>query len=243
MLEGYGRDSGGQRGLRRKEVRNTVESISIMPEPFFLGPINVGLSVVMGWCVLGALLLVLLFLHSRVARFKQEPKGLQLALELLVSGMHRFAESRVGAAAPLCAPMVMTFMVYVAANSLVEMFGLPPATDDINCTLALGLMAFGLTNVTALRVKGFKGRIKNLAHPMPAVMPIRMLTDCITPLSMAIRLFANITAGGIIMKLVYDAAPFLVPAVLGVYFNILHVAIQTFVFGMLPLLYIAEAIE
>ena len=45
------------------------------------------------------------------------------------------------------------------------------------------------------------------------------------------------------MKLIYMVVPIVLPAALGAYFNILHVAIQTFVFGLLPLLYISEATE
>jgi F-type H+-transporting ATPase subunit a len=80
-------------------------------------------------------------------------------------------------------------------------------------------------------------------HPVAAVAPIRVLTDCITPLSMAIRLFANVLAGSIIMKLIYAVMPVILPAALSAYFNVLHVGIQTFVFGLLPLMYMGEALE
>ena len=60
---------------------------------------------------------------------------------------------------------------------------------------------------------------------------------------MALRLFANVLVGSIIMKLVYAAIPVVLPAALSVYFNLIHVAIQTFVFGLLTLNYTMEATE
>jgi F0F1-type ATP synthase membrane subunit a len=45
------------------------------------------------------------------------------------------------------------------------------------------------------------------------------------------------------MQLIYNVVPIVVPAVLSVYFNLLHVGIQTFVFGLLSLTYAGEAVE
>ncbi|MEG2703169.1 MAG: F0F1 ATP synthase subunit A, partial [Clostridia bacterium] len=59
----------------------------------------------------------------------------------------------------------------------------------------------------------------------------------------AIRLFANIMVGGIIMQLIYAVAPIIVPAIVASYFNVLHTGIQSFVIGLLSLVYVSEAIE
>ncbi|GHU67465.1 ATP synthase subunit a [Clostridia bacterium] len=227
-----------------------MPEVSIMPEPFYIGAVNVGQSVVMAWLVIAVLVILMLIARGRIKKFSGAPKGFQAFCELIVGGIHDFASGQLGAehnetrrAADIAAPAVFTLMVYVFATTVIELFGLPPATDDINCTLALGLCAFIMVNVTAIRVKGVKGRALAWTHPMAGVAPIRILTDLITPFSMAIRLFANVLAGGVIMKLLYAVVPVLIPAALSAYFNVLHVGIQTFVFGLLPLMYIGEAIE
>ena len=97
-------------------------------------------------------------------------------------------------------------------------------------------------NIVAIRYKGLKGRFKLLTEPSPVVFPIKILTDLIAPCSMAIRLFANVLVGGVIMQLVYMAIPYVVPAAISAYFNVIHVMIQTFVFGLLSLTYIGEAL-
>ena len=60
---------------------------------------------------------------------------------------------------------------------------------------------------------------------------------------MGIRLFSNVLVGGVIMQLIYAVVPIVLPAVIASYFNLLHVMIQTFVFGLLSLTYISEAVE
>jgi len=221
----------------------TIE-VSLYPESFEIMGVNVGLSVVIAWGVLAVLLLALVFIRIRIRKFTEgEPKGLQNALEMLVDGISKFAQGKVGRHAGFMAPVALTLMCYVALTTFVEIFGLPPATEDINCTLALGLCAFLAVNAAGFYAKGFGGRMKSLATPTAVVFPIRVLTDCIAPFSMAIRLFANVMVGGVIMQLIYKVVPILVPSFLASYFNVLHVGIQTFVFGLLLLTYAGEAVE
>ncbi|MDR3050837.1 MAG: F0F1 ATP synthase subunit A [Oscillospiraceae bacterium] len=220
-----------------------LPEIDIMPHRIHLGGMEIGSSVLVGWLVTALLVLLLLCLRGRIRRFADKPKGLQNFLEMIVESVYNFARGKVGHNADFVAPMVLTLMGYVAVATLVELFGLPPATEDLSCTLALGLTTFVLVNVTALRQFGLKTRIRRLASPNAMVLPIRILTDCVAPISMALRLFANVLVGGIIMKLIYAVMPYVLPAVLSVYFNLIHVAIQTFVFGMLTLNYISEATE
>ncbi len=218
--------------------------VSLEQKPFEVLGVNVGLSVVTAWCVLAVLLIVLVLIHFLVVRrMKDSPKGIQNVLELAVEGVYRWSEGKVGEAGPFVAPVVTTLMVYVFCVTVIELFGIAPATEDINCTFALGICTFALVNVTGLKFRGIKGRIHGLCTPSPVVMPIRIITDLIAPCSIAIRLFANIMVGGIIMQLIYSVMPVILPAAVAAYFNLLHVGIQTFVLGLLSLVYVSEAVE
>lgn len=217
--------------------------ISLFPKEFYIGGVNVGLSVVMAWAVVALLLVALFFINRRIKRFTERPKGAQVLIEMAVDGIHSFAKSKVGHCADFVAPITMTLMLYVFFTTFIELFGFAPATEDINCTLALGVFSFISVNVAGIHFKGVKGRIKGLATPSAVALPIRVLTDCIAPCSMAIRLFANVMVGGVIMQLIYMVIPVVVPAALAAYFNVLHVMIQTFVFGLLSLTYTSEAVE
>ena len=52
-----------------------------------------------------------------------------------------------------------------------------------------------------------------------------------------------VSVGGVVMQLVYQVVPLVLPAAISAYFNVLHVMIQTFVFGLLSLIYTSEAVE
>ena len=220
-------------------------NVTLFPTPCYVFGVNVGLSVVMAWCVMALLLTGLVLLNILVVRkMKPAPTGAQNYVELVVDGIHRWAEGKVGHAADFVAPVSMSLMVYVFFNTIVELFGLPPATKDLNCTFAIGLCVFITVNVSGFKFRGgLRGRIKGLCNPSAIVMPIRILTDLIAPCSIAIRLFANIMVGGIIMELIYMVVPIILPAAVASYFNVLHVGIQTFVVGLLSLIYVSEAID
>lgn len=218
--------------------------ISIFPKNFYIGGVNVGLSVVMAWGALGVLLIALLCIRLYIRKFQEVPRGFQVLLEMAVDGLRGFVKGHVGEhAADFVAPITMTLMLYVFFTTFVELFGLPPATEDINCTFALGLCSFLSVNVVGIKFRGVRGRLHALANPIAVAAPIRMLTDMIAPCSMAIRLFANVMVGGVIMQLVYMVVPLVLPAAIAAYFNVLHVAIQTFVFALLSLIYTGEALE
>jgi F-type H+-transporting ATPase subunit a len=204
----------------------------------------VGLSVVIAWGVLAILILALAAIRLFVIpRFQKTPKGIQNVLEIAVDGVYNFAKNKVGHdAARFVAPMTMTFMTYIFFTTFVELFGLPPATEDLNCTIAMGLLSFITVNVVAIKCAGIKRRLKNLASPKAVIAPIRVLTDCIAPFSMAIRLFANVLVGGVIMQMIYALIPLVLPAAIASYFSVVHVGIQTFVFGLLFLTYVSEAV-
>lgn len=220
-----------------------MPEISITPHRVHLFGMEIGVSVIIGAAVVILLIILSVIINRSIKRFEDRPTGFQNIVELVIEGVHKFAEGKVGHNADAVAPVVLTLMSFVAAATLVELFGLPPATEDLSCTLALGFVTFITVNVTALREFGLKQRLKRMASPVAVVLPIRMMTDIVAPISMALRLFANVLVGGIIMKLIYAVIPVIVPAVLSVYFNLIHVAIQTFVFGLLTLNYTMEATE
>ncbi|MDD3336299.1 MAG: F0F1 ATP synthase subunit A [Eubacteriales bacterium] len=219
--------------------------VSLYPEPFYVGGVNVGLSVLMGWCALAIVIVGLVLLNLLVVRrMKAVPSGAQNVLELMVDGAYRWCSGKVGDSANVITPVVLTLMTYVFLTTIAEMFGLPAATQDLNCTIAIGLCVFVTVNVAGLKHHhGLKGRIKGLCSPSPIVFPIRVVTDCIAPCSVAIRLFANVMVAGIVMQLIYAVVPIALPAAFAAYFNIFDAGIQTFVIGLLTIIYTSEAIE
>lgn len=233
----------GAEAAHGQTASSALPEISIFPHRVWVGGLEVSSSVVVGWGTTLVLLVLLVLGYLRTRSFQEQPRGAQKWMELIVDSVYSFARGKVGHIADFVGPAVLALMSYIALGTLVELFGIPPMTEDFSCTFALGLVAFVTVNVTALHERGLKGRLKNLATPSPVVFPIRVLTDVLAPFSMGLRLFANVLVGGIIMKLIYAVLPILVPVPVAAYFNVVHVCIQVYVFGMLTLSYVSEAVE
>ena len=75
-------------------------------------------------------------------------------------------------------------------------------------------------------------------------MPINLIGIIAVPISLSLRLFANILSGTVMMALVYGLLGWIAtawPAALHVYFDLFSGSIQTYVFCMLTMTYIADA--
>lgn len=177
-------------------------------------------------------------------RMRETPHGLQNLIELLVTSLDKMTQSRVGQKIGAgLSPYLLALGAYIALGSLVELFGIQAMTADLNTTLALGLCTFIMINVTAIRYRGLRGRIRYYGRPMKLVAPFKLLSDVCTPISLACRLYGNILAGAIVMELLYFVTPILIPGIMSLYFNLFHAGIQVYIFMYLSLSFIGEALE
>ena len=54
----------------------------------------------------------------------------------------------------------------------------------------------------SIRERGFKGYFKHYFEPVPWMFPLEVLQDLLKPVTLALRLFGNIFAGGIMLALI-----------------------------------------
>ncbi len=87
----------------------------------------------------------------------------------------------------------------------------------------------------------------SLFEPTPILFPINLIGELANPLSISLRLFANLLSGVIIMGLWYGMMPIFanigIPAALHVYCDLFSGCIQTYVFCMLTMVYINDKME
>jgi F-type H+-transporting ATPase subunit a len=108
-------------------------------------------------------------------------------------------------------------------------------------TFALALTTLFCINYYGFKKKGLGGRLKRY---FPNVM--NFVSDIAAPVSLACRLFGNMLGGMIVMDLLYSAmgnAAIGFPSLAGLYFNLFHPLIQTYIFITLSLTFIGEAVE
>ncbi len=132
------------------------------------------------------------------------------------------------------------------------------ATANIWITGALAAVSFIMTHAYGIRRHGLIGYLAHLAPPapgwlMPLLYPIELLGVFVRPFSLAIRLFANIVAGhmilGTILGLVFIfknlgvASVSMVACVALSFLELLVAFIQAYVFTFLTALYISLAVS
>ena len=106
-------------------------------------------------------------------------------------------------------------------------------TNDINTVFALSLMvAFGGYAV-GVHQQGI-GHFKHFISPKSGFLPIHLLDAITKPLTMALRLFGNILAGEILLIVLYQLTPWVIPE-LWVMFSLFIGFLQAFIFTMLAL--------
>ena len=142
---------------------------------------------------------------------------------------------------------------------IINLFGLTPlginVTNNIAITFCLAIITYLITTFTAK--KDYWKHIfwmPGVPTPMKFIlMPIELLGTFIKPFSLMIRLYANITAGHIVLMSILGmifiaqnwlggSLSFLLAMVLGI-LELLVAALQAYIFTMLSALYFGSAVE
>lgn len=173
------------------------------------------------------------------------PKGFQNVVELIVDMLDNMVKTNMGSKASKFANYIGTIFIFILFSNISGLFGLRPPTADYGVTLPLGLMTFSLIFFNKLKYQKVSGFIKGLCDPWPIWAPINVIGDVAVPISLSLRLFANVLSGTVMMALVYGLLKWFAlfwPAALHVYFDLFSGAIQTYVFCMLTMTYVSDAI-
>ena len=208
--------------------------------PIF-GGIAVDEAVVVTWIIMAALTIIsiLLVRDLRVENVSRK----QLLLETAVGGMYNFFDGILGKEGKRYIPYLMSVGVYIGVANLIGLLGFKSPTKDMNVTAALAIMSILLIEFSGFRQKGVKGWLKSFAEPMPVVLPINILEIFIRPISLCMRLFGNVLGSFVVMELIKQVVPVIVPVPFSLYFDIFDGLIQAYVFVFLTSLFIKEAIE
>lgn len=198
-------------------------------------------------CAVIVFLVILLFIFAAnraIKKGSEVPAGFQNVVELIVEKLDGMINATMGASAPAFRNYIGTIFIFILVCNISGLFGLRPPTADYGTTLALGLMTFTLITFNKFKHKGVKGVVKGLCDPWPIWAPINVIGDVAVPISLSLRLFANVLSGVVMMALIYGLLGKIAviwPAALHVYFDLFSGCIQTYVFCMLTMTYIADA--
>ncbi len=226
---------------------NEEISVNLFAERVELFGLNLSTTIIYTWYAMVFLIIVALVLRLTVIRnMKARPGGAQNVLESAIEAIINYVHSKAHGMGDGFSAYIFSIAAFLITCALLELFGFHTPAADITLTFALAFMTFILINVYGIRKKGLKGRLKALASPSPAILPIRLITDIALPISMSARLFGNMLGGMIVIDLIYDSLGNYavgIPSMFGLYFNVFHPLIQAFIFVTLTLTFINEATE
>lgn len=204
-------------------------------------------------CILIVMLVLIGF--SFVAKHKlnratEIPDGFQNVIELIVEKLDGIVEGAMGKNAHKLVNYISTIFAFILISNISGLFGLRPPTADYGTTLALGLITFFLIHIAQFRYNKPKDIWKDMCSPLPPWLPIwlpiNLISEIAVPVSLSLRLFANVLSGTVMMALIYgllSKIAIIWPAALHVYFDLFSGAIQTYVFCMLTMTYVNQQME
>src|SRR5512136_19043 len=174
------------------------------------------------------------------------PNKVQNVMEVIVSAFKTLLVDTMGQHGMKFFPLIATIGFFVLFSNLIGLVpGFDSPTGSLNTTVAMALVVFFLTHIVGVQMQGMK-YFKQFLGPVwwltPLMMPIEIISHLSRPLSLSVRLMGNMSGGHIVLAVIFILVPLLVPLPILI-LKILISVIQTLVFMLLSMMYIAGAME
>ncbi len=244
---------------------HTIDALGQFTLTTALGPMGASVNFTQSnlmMLIAGGLILGLLYFGMRPKAIV--PGRLQALAEMLYDFVYSMCSDQIGHEGRRFFPFVFTLFTFILLGNLL---GLLPFsftyTSHIAVTGALAIMVIVLVTVVALRIHGLHffsyffpaGAPKLLA---PLIIPVEIISYLSRPVSLSIRLFANMVAGHVMFEVFASfvvmlsaaglagtlgaAGPLALNVVL-VGFELLVAALQAYVFAILTCIYLHDAVH
>jgi F-type H+-transporting ATPase subunit a len=201
-------------------------------------------------CILAVIVIALL--KGRLS--EDDPDPGQMTLEAGFLALKGLIVTVVGEHGFKYFPVVATFAVLVLISNLMGTFPLFMApTASVNVTFALGISSFVYYNYVGISENGILKHLGHFAGPRlpllmalfitPLIFSIELISNMIRPLTLGVRLFANMFADEKIFLEITNLYPPFTQVLLPLALLLLAVFVafvQTLVFTLLSMIYISE---
>jgi F-type H+-transporting ATPase subunit a len=206
--------------------------------------------------IVAIIMALLWFVRSGLS--PDRPGKLQQLFELVYQGLQSQAEEIIGHGGKAFVPLLFTLAIFIF---ICNIFGIIPTSASptgyyvpgsafpmagIYVTLGAALVALCYYHYWGVRHHGIVGYLKTFMGPVifiaPIMVPIELVSHLARGLSLSVRLFANMMAGTQVSTVFF----LLVPVVVPVFFEALHIAVallQAFIFVMLTMVYLSGAVS
>ena len=199
---------------------------------------------ILSMCIISLILVIFAIICSiLIKKSKLIPEGFQNFIEMIIELIDNMVKGTLGDNAIRFRNYIGTIFLFILCANLSGLIGLRAPTADYGVTLPLGIFTFLIIQFQGFKNSGINNFI-DLFKPNPLLFPINLIGEDTTPITLSLRLFANLLSGVIIMGLWYGMIPlvfrFGLPTFLHAYCDLFSGCIQAYVFSMLTMVYVSQ---
>lgn len=220
-----------------------IKGLYKLPFPFLGGEVWITTTAVSSWIITLLILIFGVVVGNKIKKANEIPTGIQNFIELAIEFLNNMGEGILGSNKSRFLNYVGTIFIFILTCNLSGFLGMRAPTADYGITFCLGVFTFAIVQFQGIKNHGF-GHFTSLFKPIPVLFPINVIGEFANPISISLRLFANLLSGVIMLGLWYGMTPILcqiaIPSFLHAYCDLFSGCIQTYVFCMLTMVYIND---
>ena len=196
--------------------------------------------------ILVAAVIVILFAILKPKLSVDKPGKLQQVFEVIYDFVHGQADDMVGHDGAKHATLFGTFFIFILVCNLIGIIpGLESPTQVVYVPAGCAVVAFLYYNFVGIRKNGPLKYLAHFAGPIwwmaPLMFVIEIISHLARPLSLTIRLFANMLAGEQVTLIFLSLTYFIFP-VLFMGLHVLVSLLQAYIFMLLTMMYVGGAV-
>jgi F-type H+-transporting ATPase subunit a len=191
-------------------------------------------------------LLLAFFVVVRMTLSVEKPAPVQQFAEMIHEFTGGQADQIIGHGYERFQAFVTVIFLFVLTCNLIGLIpGVPAPTESPVVPLGIAALTFIYYNFYGFKEQGFLGYLGHFAGPIwwisPLLFPIEIISNFARIMSLTIRLYANMFAGGLVTLVFFSMIPVGVPVVfLGL--HLMVSLIQAFVFMLLAMIYLSQVV-
>lgn len=243
----------------RSEIIHTFEAGQHAYVDLSLFGIDISITKAVAFLWIGALVtFLIMFIGSRLLRTR--PGAYQVIVEEIYGFGRNSLAGQMGEEGRKFFPYTLTLFIFLLVLNLLGLIpNSYPVTASITFTLGLALLTFIITQYVGVRRNGVGGYVKAFVPPglplkivfVPFMFLIEWISELSKPLTLAMRLYANILAGHLLIFIFLSfilyfgtyMAVISVPMALVLYaFEVFVAVLQAYIFAILTQVYIEIAL-
>ncbi len=176
----------------------------------------------------------------------KHPTRAQLAWEQIITYLTNEVESSLGKVDRYVVELSVALFTFILVSNWLEVIPsgddpkiLAAPTADVNLTYALALIVIVGVHLNSVKQKGARGYFSYYSHGPKILIPLTVIEEIVKPFTLALRLFGNIFAGGIMLAII-GLIPIWgawAPTLIWKLFDMFIGLIQAFIFALLTIIY------